>query len=211
MMDFTEKMMSIKAAGGADECEDVFTGMEKTINLSWAARNRIVIHIADAPCHGTEFHSGCNDSYPAGDAKGRSAADLLRRLRDHAGVSAYLFCHLNTRTHHMLKRFKELVAADQAEEWLLEKDFKDVASIPAAVMMVTKATVSKSLALGRGFGAGTSRGAGMTLGGTVKYIPMGVVKAVPDFSPIGAVEGIVLSFPKTGSSYDLIERIRSKR
>ncbi len=43
--------------------------------------SRLLIHIADAPCHGSQFHNGAQDSYPAGDARGRSVAAILERLK----------------------------------------------------------------------------------------------------------------------------------
>jgi hypothetical protein len=48
-------MNSVKATGGADTCEDVFGGLEKVINLSWKNPNRILIHVGDAPQHGTRY------------------------------------------------------------------------------------------------------------------------------------------------------------
>jgi hypothetical protein len=46
-------MNSVTATGGGDECEDVFGGLEKVINLGWKNPNRILIHVGDAPQHGS--------------------------------------------------------------------------------------------------------------------------------------------------------------
>ena len=44
---------SVEATGGADECEDIFGGLERVISLGWKNPNRILIHIGDAPQHGS--------------------------------------------------------------------------------------------------------------------------------------------------------------
>ena len=31
---------------------------------------RIMIHLADWPCHGTAYHDGVSDNYPDGDPRG---------------------------------------------------------------------------------------------------------------------------------------------
>ena len=45
--------------------------MQNTLELSWKASTRLVIHFCDAPCHGTPYHDGCLDYFPAGDPAGR--------------------------------------------------------------------------------------------------------------------------------------------
>ncbi|KAF4987741.1 hypothetical protein FGRMN_10165 [Fusarium graminum] len=47
----------LQASGGGDAPEDVLGGIEKAINASWKNPTRCVIHIADAPPHGSIFHS----------------------------------------------------------------------------------------------------------------------------------------------------------
>ena len=53
-----EFMNSVEAIYGADDCEDIFGGLEKVINLSWKNPNRILIHVGDAPQHGTRYAIG---------------------------------------------------------------------------------------------------------------------------------------------------------
>ena len=48
-----EFMNSVAATGGADECEDIFGGLEQVIGLSWKNPNRVLIHVGDAPQHGS--------------------------------------------------------------------------------------------------------------------------------------------------------------
>ena len=47
---------SVRATGGGDAAEDVFSGIEAAQALAWEAGSRILVHVADAPCHGCEFH-----------------------------------------------------------------------------------------------------------------------------------------------------------
>jgi hypothetical protein len=61
-IDFTENssavvdfMNAVEAIGGADTCEDVFGGLEEVIGLGWTNPNRILIHVGDAPQHGTRY------------------------------------------------------------------------------------------------------------------------------------------------------------
>ena len=63
--------------------EDVFTGLELAAGLNWRAEGpRLLVHIADAPCHGREFYSSdISDHYPDGDKLGRSLPSLLSKLR----------------------------------------------------------------------------------------------------------------------------------
>ena len=50
-----EFMNSVEAIYGADDCEDIFGGLEKVINLSWKNPNRILIHVGDGPQHGSRY------------------------------------------------------------------------------------------------------------------------------------------------------------
>jgi len=45
----------IKAHGGGDKCEDIFGGLERVLDLDWKLPARILIHVGDAPQHGSRF------------------------------------------------------------------------------------------------------------------------------------------------------------
>ncbi|KAM0219235.1 hypothetical protein ACHAPA_005283 [Fusarium lateritium] len=47
----------LRASGGGDIPEDVLGGIQKAINASWKNPTRCIIHIADAPPHGSIFHN----------------------------------------------------------------------------------------------------------------------------------------------------------
>lgn len=44
---------TVAATGGLDECEDIFGGLETVLSLGWKHPNRILIHVGDAPQHGS--------------------------------------------------------------------------------------------------------------------------------------------------------------
>ena len=52
------------AHGGGDGPEDVAGGLKKALSLTWKGDTRIIIHIADAPAHGSEYNGGMADDYP---------------------------------------------------------------------------------------------------------------------------------------------------
>jgi len=69
----------VGAGGGGDTPEDVVGGLRKALEADWRGDTRIVLMVADAPCHGREFHS-CDDSYPDGDPSGTDPRDLVKEL-----------------------------------------------------------------------------------------------------------------------------------
>ena len=119
-LDFTENVQSFQGVldtvkpqyhSRPDPAEDVFSGLEAVARLSWISANRVVVHIADAPCHGEEFHDlgPKNDHYLSGDKLGRDAAELLRQLAEDCKLDTYMFCHLTEWTQKMVDRFKDLL------------------------------------------------------------------------------------------------------
>jgi hypothetical protein len=68
--------------GDCDFPEDVLGGLNVSCALQWSSSLRMLYHIADAPCHGNEFHTpDILDNYPAGDPLGLIAVNLLRNLQ----------------------------------------------------------------------------------------------------------------------------------
>ena len=62
-----EFISSAKAEGGKD-CEDMGAGLQEALNYKWKGNTRFAILIADAPCHGEQYHGIKKfDSFPKGD------------------------------------------------------------------------------------------------------------------------------------------------
>lgn len=64
-------LKKLRASGGGDLPEDVAGGFENALKQNWQAKSKYAIFIADAPCHGREYHDTGSDDYPKGDPKGR--------------------------------------------------------------------------------------------------------------------------------------------
>ncbi|KAF2075601.1 hypothetical protein CYY_003106 [Polysphondylium violaceum] len=78
--EFVNFVSKITAMGGGDGPEDVFGGMNLMKSMNWRPEStRVVIHIADAPCHGSEYHS-MTDSHSAGDPNGIKLVDLMNSI-----------------------------------------------------------------------------------------------------------------------------------
>jgi hypothetical protein len=41
--------------------EDIVGGLNKVLELNWTSNTRLVVHIADAPCHGKKYHNERKD------------------------------------------------------------------------------------------------------------------------------------------------------
>lgn len=99
-------VQNIHAVGGDDEAEDIAGGLDHVRNLNWNAHVKTIVHIADAPAHGMQFHSASiSDSYPDGDPDGKNPLDLLRRLSQ-MGID-YTFIRTDKSTDKMINKFHE--------------------------------------------------------------------------------------------------------
>ena len=51
------------SSANPDGPEDVAGALEKALSLTWKGDTRIIIHIADAPAHGSEYNGGLPPEY----------------------------------------------------------------------------------------------------------------------------------------------------
>jgi len=100
------QILSLPATGGGDAPEDIAGGLKNVTELSWRSSTRLVIHIADAPCHGTKYHDCSDDSLPGGDKYGLVPEDLLGKLCSKR--VDYYFIRINSSTDKMIPIFKEV-------------------------------------------------------------------------------------------------------
>jgi hypothetical protein len=61
--------------GGGDEPEDIAGAFEKALEQDWKSQCKYAILIADAPCHGKQYHNCHGDDYPKGDPEGLIVED----------------------------------------------------------------------------------------------------------------------------------------
>ena len=68
--ELVKKFISNAKAGGGKDSEDMGGGLTAALNYKWKSNTRFVMLIADAPCHGVQYHEVENfDSLPKGDPK----------------------------------------------------------------------------------------------------------------------------------------------
>jgi len=103
---FKEFLAGLNATGGDDAPEDMANAIRETNKLSWANPSKVTFIIADALCHGSEFHS-CVDSYPRG-TPGIDIVSELRILQKLGGQScmSITFGRITSQTDLMINRFK---------------------------------------------------------------------------------------------------------
>ena len=75
--------------------------------MNWREHaTKVVIHIADDPCHGSWYHDlGYEDDFPWGDYKykKRSLKQELVNLKVNCKVHSYNFYHITDHTKKMIK------------------------------------------------------------------------------------------------------------
>ncbi len=100
---------NIEIRDGEDQCENVFGGLDSIANkLEWKNPTRILIHIADAPCHGRRFYEKANDSYTDGDPTGLKIDEIVRVLIEKQ--IDYHFFQINSSTQKMIQEFNKELA-----------------------------------------------------------------------------------------------------
>ncbi|RUP51164.1 hypothetical protein BC936DRAFT_149595 [Jimgerdemannia flammicorona] len=112
--DFKRFLHYVHAYGGGGDYlpKDIFSGLDAVLKLDWQAGTRILVHVANAPCHGIRFHEGLYeaDPYPYGDPDCRRPEDLLHEIWDNE--IAYSFVKLTGGTDRMIREFDQI-----AQKW----------------------------------------------------------------------------------------------
>lgn len=99
------EIRGVFAEGGDDVAEDVAHGLMEAHHMDWTGADiRFVIHIADAPAHGLQFHSPTvSDRYPRGDPDGLDPRDFVERM-SFLNVN-FTFVKINNSTDTMIEQF----------------------------------------------------------------------------------------------------------
>lgn len=98
--DLLTAIRDVHADGGNDIAEDVAGGLYQAQQLNWDdADVKTLIHIADAPAHGHEFHEAwVSDDHPEGDAE-HHPCTILQEMSHH-GID-YTFVRVDEMTDTM--------------------------------------------------------------------------------------------------------------
>ncbi|CAE7565971.1 vwkA [Symbiodinium sp. CCMP2592] len=112
ILDFTQShatfegfVAKMTADGGADAAEDVAGALRRVADFKWTKHVRVLFHIADAPCHGREYHQGVSDDFP--DGVGVSIPEQLMKLR--SLKIDYYFGRIKGLTDQMITAFNQHV------------------------------------------------------------------------------------------------------
>lgn len=100
-----DALESLVAEGGDDEAEDVAGALHHVLQLSWGdADVRMVVHLADAPAHGLQFHGpALSDRFPHGDPNGLDPLDEIHSMS--MDGFHYTFVKSTSATDTMLEEF----------------------------------------------------------------------------------------------------------
>jgi len=104
MADLHKFIARSNAMGGGDGPEDVAGGLKMALSLTWKGDTRIIIHIADAPAHGSEYNGGMGDNYPG--HQDPDPCDMLKKLT-HGFKCHFFFFKMNTSTDAMTEKFRK--------------------------------------------------------------------------------------------------------
>lgn len=144
--DFENFVDGVGAIGGGDTPEDMAGGIQKANSLDWKNPTRVVFLIADAPCHGSEFHS-FDDSYPKGSPGVDIQMELKRLLANHDSQSGSMTVHFG-RIHHgtdsMIRRFKQLGIS------LEVVGLHDISKLTASVTTGVRRSIFKTMTVSGG-------------------------------------------------------------
>ena len=112
-IDFTQNHSELKNKllkiypynGGYDTPEDMAWGFEMALNKSWKSNSRVIILVADSPCHGKKYHT-LEDDYPNGIQSRKNIEESLEVL---AKNNTSLYCiRITEFTDKMFKIFENI-------------------------------------------------------------------------------------------------------
>ena len=131
----------VQARDGGDTPEDVHGALHKAMQMDWGiggSKTRVLVHIADAPCHGTKYHACGGDSYPGGDPHGLQSEELLRGLRQ-LGV-CYSFGRINSSTDRMVELFDK----EAGGGYISSCEVADCRAITSVVTATLRASICRT-------------------------------------------------------------------
>jgi len=149
---FIQKLASCEAKGGDDEAEDVAGGLKIVTGLSWKSSTRVLIHVADAPCHGAKYHDDCNDNYPVGDPKGLVPEEFIKELI-RMRVD-YNFMKINDSTDKMTQIFAQVFEAQDKIQMRVQPIGGNILEfVPLVVKSITSSMqkIALDVSLGKSF------------------------------------------------------------
>lgn len=100
-----DALRPLQAEGGDDDAEDVAHALQHAMDLTWEGDVNSVIHITDAPAHGSLYHAPrISDRFPQGDPAGLDPRHILHDMSERG--FAYTFVKITSATDTMLDVFQ---------------------------------------------------------------------------------------------------------
>jgi hypothetical protein len=144
---FYQFVSGISANGGGDGPEDIMGGLKVALNnLSWRpAGSRVLVHIADCPCHGTMYHN-MPDNYPNGDREGITHEQMMANVKDRE--VDYWFGYINRgNTDKMISIFNDCLQRVSNQRLLIRQfDAMQPTEVRASVHRSVSASIYGSQA-----------------------------------------------------------------
>ena len=146
----------------------------------------MLIHIADAPCHGTDYHSlSLGDNHPRGDPAGLQLNDLMKQL---AGKDImYYFGYIRKEsTSKMIKAFDASLQAQSSKIHSIRQfDVSDPASLLEGVFRSVTCSITTTLDI-------------LVSGGTRCPRDYTITENVPNWDTLKPIQALVTPSPPTG-------------
>ena len=77
---FNNFLSKLDCSGGGDEPEDVVGALQQALNMKWESNAKYAVLVADAPCHGKNYHNISFDKFPNGDPSGVKLEDVMKQF-----------------------------------------------------------------------------------------------------------------------------------
>ena len=142
---FEEFVGSIEATGGDDGPEDVLGGLEAAINLKWSSKNKVLIHVGDAPQHGPRFHDfgATEDDFFHEEPRGLNVEKIFDEIKS-LNIK-YFFTKINSSTDKMVKEFNNVAGYDLVREIHLKAPDLIAQLVLTSVMQTIDESISNTM------------------------------------------------------------------
>ena len=115
--EFNSFLNKLDCTGGGDEPEDVVGALQQALNMNWESNAKYAILVADAPCHGKQYHNISYDKFPDGDPTGVKLEDVMLKFYQ-KGITFYCI-EINNNTKKMFNIMKKIY--NDGEKFHVEK------------------------------------------------------------------------------------------
>ena len=115
--EFNNFLSKLDCSGGGDEPEDVVGALQQGLNMKWESNAKYAVLVADAPCHGKNYHNITYDKFPNGDPSGVKLEDVMKQFYE-KNITFYCI-EINNNTRTMFNIMKNMY--DDKEKFHVEK------------------------------------------------------------------------------------------